>query len=239
VPVLLLARGDPEARDLLRSAIEARYAVSPPALDNVVMTLNGRVRAKVGPIMTWVPVHNVASFRFPVAIRWDFIVRPVGVPVQRGIEAYDGSVYRQMRGRNQAEIVENEALVDSLQQRLWAIAAVLLTPLGEHFVELKATGPHSFNATNTQLDHTVNIHLRENDSVDRVVVECLNPDSEMMQRFSLILPEEQAPVNDIMLPRKIRASWDDQPYFEIEPTKIENLPSIADEVFTLEADIET
>jgi hypothetical protein len=36
----------------------------------------------------------------------------------------------------------------------------------------------------------------------------------------------------------IRAFWDDQPFFELKPTQIENMPAIDDEVFTLEADID-
>ncbi len=188
--------------------------------------------------MTWVPVHNVTRFRFPSAIRWDFSVRPVGVPVQRGIEAFDGEVYRQLRGRGQAEIIENVELVASLQQRIWAIAAVLLTPLGEHFVKLETSSQESFKATNTKLHHTVDIHLRPDYTVDLVEVVCLNPANNKQQTFRLKLSEDQAPVDDIMLPRMIQAFWDDQAYFEVRPTKVENLPAIADDVFTLKADID-
>jgi hypothetical protein len=238
VPVLLLAQGDQEARNLLRQAIEARYGVSPPAIDNLKMTLAGRVRTKVGPLTTWVPVHSVTRFRFPTAIRWDFNVRPVGVSVQRGIEAFDGAVYRQLRGRGTAEVIEDEDQVDSLQQRLWAIAAVLLTPLGEHFVELKTSGDQSFQATNTKLQHTVDLHLRPDSTLDQVRVNCLNPTTNTHQEFRLLLSTEQAPVDGIMLPDVIRAFWDDQPFFELKPTQIENMPAIDDEVFTLEADID-
>ena len=55
MPVLLLAQGDAEARDLLRKAIEARYGPRPPALDSLKIDFNGRTRIKVGPVMTWVP----------------------------------------------------------------------------------------------------------------------------------------------------------------------------------------
>lgn len=237
MPVLLLAQGDPQAKDLLRRAIEARYANSPPAIDHLRMDMNGRVRAKVGPLMTWVPLHIRASFQFPNAVRWDFSVRPVGVPVQRGTEAYDGSVYRQARGRR-AEMIENVDVIHSLRHRLWAMAAVLLTPLGEHFVKLEASGDFDLDATNTTLGDTVRLRLREDYTLDQVQVNCLNPESGRRQMFTLMLSAELKPVDDIMLPRKIQAFWDDQPYYEVEPTHIENRTGIADEVFSLEADME-
>lgn len=234
MPVLLLARGDSNAKDMLRRAIEARYGFSPPAIDSIEIDFRGRVRARVGPITTWVPVDIMAFFRFPTAMRWDFNVRPVGVSVQRGIESFDGSVYRQMRGAGAPAIIDNQAMINSLQRRLWAIAAVLLTPLGEHFVQLHVSGDQSLQATNTLINDAVTLHLRPDCTLDSVAVSCFNADAEREQVFSLRISETQMPVNDMMLPSKISAFWDDAPYFEVEPTRVENNLSIADEVFSLQ-----
>lgn len=237
MPVLLLAQGDPDAKDLLRRTIEARYALSPPAIDSLQLDMIGRVRGKVGPVMAWVPVRIRARFRFPTAVRWDFSVRPVGVPVRHGIEAFDGTVYRQKRGRR-AEIIEDAEMIHSLRHRLWAMAAVLLTPLGEHFVRVQTTGEASFEATNTTLGDTVQLFLRPDNTLEKVQVQCLNPDAGEVQRFSLRLSEEQAPVDDIMLPRRLHAFWNDAPYYEVEPVSVVNCTTLADEIFTLEADME-
>lgn len=234
MPVLLLARGDAQAKDLLRRAIEARYGFSPPAVDSLEIDFKGRVRAKVGPITTWVPVGIMARFRFPKAMRWDFTVRPVGVTVQRGVEAFDGTTFRHVRGGSAPSVIDNTAMISSLQRRLWAMAAVLLTPLGEHFVELKAIGSNSLEATNTLIKDCVTLRLRADSSLERVDVKCLNPDSEKEQLFNLRLSQEQAPINDMMLPRKISAFWDDAPYFEVEPGRVENNPTFSDAVFSLE-----
>ncbi len=231
--VLLLARGDPQAKDLLRRAIEARYGFSPPAIDHLQIDLTGRARIKIGPINTWVPVDITAHFRFPTASRWDFAVKPVGLTIQRGIEAFDGSTYRYLRGNGSPSVSEEEDMVNSLQRRLWAMAAVLLTPLGEHFVQLHWRDNHSFNAHNTMIDDGVYLHLREDNTLERVEVPCLNPDNQQQQLFSLRLSEDQTPVNDIMLPRKISALWDDAPYFEVVPVRVENSMAIPDEVFML------
>ena len=237
MPILLLAQGDPAAKDLLRRSIEARYALSPPAIDNVKMNFTGRVHTKLGPVMTWIPVHIATHFRFPSAFRWDFSVRPVGVPVQRGIESYDGKTYRRLRGKKISEVTDDQAIINSLQSRLWAMAAVLLSPLSEHFVQLKANDSHSFDATNKLSNDTVTMYLRPNYTLEQVAVHCVNPDNGQEQWFSLYLSEEQAPVNDIMLPCQIHAFWDDKPYYEVQPVAIENSSSINDAVFSLTAEV--
>lgn len=239
MPVLLLAQGDPGAKDLLRRSIEARYALSPPAIDAVKMAFTGRARVKVGPTMLWVPLQIQAAFRFPTALRWDFSVRPAGVPVQRGVEAFDGAVYRQARGRRNTSIIAEPAQVQSLRARLWAMAAVLLTPLGEHFVRLELQGERSFNATNTRLNDTVTLMLRADHTLESVRAVCLNPDNRQEQVFQLKLSVEQTPVDTIMVPARISAFWDDQPYYEVQPTHIENCTTIADDVFNPDAGAET
>lgn len=236
MPVLLLAQGDPTAKDMLRKAIQARYGLRPPALESLQIQFKGRVRAKLGPIATWVPVEATARFSFPRSMRWDFIVRAVGVQIGSGVEAFDGVTYRRARGSKTPAAVENAALVSSLQRRLWAVAAVLLTPLGDHFVKLSVTGDNQLEACNTQIDGAVNLHLREDSTLDYVEVTCLNPDAEHEQIFMLRLSEEQAPINDLMLPSKISTFWDGEPYFEVEPVLAEANPAIAETVFTLESE---
>lgn len=234
MPVLLLARGDAQAKELLRRAIQARYGVAPPAIDSLKIDFKGRVRAKVGPITTWVPVDIMAQFRFPSAMRLDFMVRPIGATVQRGVDGFDGTTYRTMRGSASPDVIEDAEAIRSLRSRLWAIAAVLLTPLGDHFVELKAGEESSFQAVNTQFADSVQLHLRADHSLQRVEVTCRNPDTERQELFSLRLSEDQSPVDNLMLPCKVSAFWDDSPYFEVEPVRVETNPAIADEVFSLQ-----
>lgn len=233
MPVLLLAQGDAAAKDMLRRAIEARYGLRPPALESLCLEFKGRARARVGPITTWVPVVTSVRFLFPSAMRWDFVIKPAGVGLQRGSEAFDGAVYRRARGNQSPAAIDDTAQVASVQSRLWAMAAVLLTPLGEHFVKLAVTGDSSFSATNTRINNIVDLCLRDNRTIDSASVTCLNPDSHKQQRFSLCLSEDQSPVNDFMLPRKISAFWDDDPYFEIEPVRAESNLTLEEAVFNL------
>jgi hypothetical protein len=235
MPVLLLARGDAQARDMLRRAIEARYGVTPPAIDSLKIDFKGRVRARVGPITTWIPVDIMAQFRFPNAMRLDFTVRPAGVTVQRGIEGFDGTTYQVMRGGSNPNVIDDPESIRSHRSRLWAIAAVLLTPLGEHFVELQAPHENTFSALNTLFGDSVRLRLRPDNTLESVTVMCQNPDTQQQQLFSLHMSAEQSPIDTLMLPSKVSAFWDTNPYFEVQPVRVDANPAISDAVFTLQA----
>ena len=237
MPVLLLAQGDPTSKDLLRRAIEARYGLRPPTLESLRIDFKGRVRAKLGPIATWVPVDATAYFSFPTAMRWDFAVKAVGVQIGSGLEAFDGTTYRSARGGKAAAVILNPDLISSMQRRLWAIASVLLTPLGEHFVKLSSPGQQTLQVTNTQIDASILLHLRGDHTLDFVEVGCLNPDSDTQQQFTLRLSDEQRLINDLMLPCKITSFWDGEPYFEVEPQTAEVNPVIPEAMFSLAGDI--
>ena len=234
MPVLLLARGDPEAKDLLRQAIEARYGLRPPAIESLRIDFKGRSRAKVGPITTWVPINVVAYFRFPKAMRWDFKVGKIGITLQSGIEAFDGENYHRTRGGGTPQLIDDPAQVDSIHGRLWTISALLLTPLSEHYIQLNAIDSNTFDAENTQIGNTVRVSLREDYTLAQVETTCVNPDSGNEQRFILKLSEELDAIDELMLPHKISAFWDDDAAYELEPVSAENNAEIADSVFTLE-----
>lgn len=234
--ILLLSQGEPEAREILRQALQARYGISPPAIEYLEMRFKGRIRAKFGPIATWVPLDIEAHFSFPNAMRWDFSVKPVGVTVQRGIEAFDGQTYRRKRGDGPIETTTDEKLLHAMQHRLWAIAAVLLSPLTEHFVHVTQHSENVFEAKNTQLNTAVALHLRPDKRLDSVSTRCFNAETGKVQTFTLRLSEEQTPVNGIMFPKTISAYWDQEVNFEAEVTEIINALSMDDGLFSLQAD---
>ena len=233
MPVLLLAQGDPQAKDLLRKAIQARYGLRPPALESLHIDFKGRVRAKIGPVMMWVPMEAIGRFCFPDKIRWDFTVKAVGVQVNSGIEAFDGKTYRTTRRSKSAVATDDQQQVESMQHRLWAIAAVMLTPLGEMFVKLKANAASELEACNTRFNGAVNLHLRGDQTLDYVDTACLNPDTNQRETFTVRLSDELATFGDLILPSKISAYWNNEPYFAVEPVAATANPTIEDGVFEL------
>lgn len=234
MPVLLLAQGDQASKDLLRKAIEARYGTRPPALDSLRIDFNGRTRVKVGPVAAWVPLDMTAYFKFPTAMRWEFIAKPLKLPVQHGVEAYDGETYRTVRGGKAPTAITEPEQVSSMRRRLWAVASVLLTPLSDFTVKVEATGSHSLRATNTKLNDYAEIFLREDYTLDYVQVECLNPDTEKVENYIVRAADTLVTVDDLLLPAKLSTFWNDKPGFEVEPAKVESNPNIPASVFKIE-----
>lgn len=237
MPVLLLARGDAAARDMLKRAIEVRYGHRPPVIESLRLDFKGRARVKVGPIPTWVPLEITAQFKLPDAMRWDFVAKPAGVAVRRGVESYDGTTLRTLRGNGKPDTIEEQPVIDAAQKRLWAIAALLLTPLGDHFVELSTIGERAFAAKNTQLDIAVDVYLKEDDRIDYVAIDAFNADVKEQQRLYLSAEDELLSLDEFVIPKKIAAKWGDTPWFEVEPAEAKNNPTIGEDVFTLGAAI--
>lgn len=233
MPVLLLAQGDPQAKDLLRKAIQARYGLRPPVLESLHINFKGRVRAKIGPVTMWVPVDAVGRFCFPEKMRWDFSVKAAGVQLNSGSEAFDGTVYRTSRRSKSVVASDDQQQIESMQHRLWAIAAVMLTPLGEMFVRLKANTADELEACNTRFNGAVNLHLHSDQKLGFVATNCLNPDTNKQQQFTLRVSDELVSFGDLILPSKINAFWDEDPYFELEPVDAGANPTIEDDIFQL------
>jgi len=233
MPVLLLCQGEPKAKEMLRKAIEARYGINPPAIEKITIAFRGRARAKIGPVTTWIPVDAKASFVFPTHLRWEFTVKPLMLPIQRGVEAYDGTAYRSTRAFGSSSKSQKTALLVSARSRLWQMAATLLTPMSDYFIKVTQYAEDGFEAENTKLNDSVRIYLRQNYTIKLASVMCYNPDSDRNQRFNLEFDEEQAPVDGLMLPKKIKAFWDDEPYFELSPIQVNMNPDLPEDLFTL------
>jgi hypothetical protein len=238
MPVLLLATGDPHARALLKKAIEARYGVLPPAIAALMLGFSGRARARFGPITAWVPLEARAWLQFPVGLRWDFALKPFGVPIRRGGEAFDGQTYRVQRGGRIHEITADAAAraqaEEHLRARLWAVAALLLTPLGEEAVRLEGVPDDERAFTARAGDGPpITVRLRADHSIAAVEVLCYNPEAGARQRFTLLPATEFVEMGVLRLPARLEARWDDAPSFEVALTTAENLVSIPPGVFAL------
>jgi hypothetical protein len=233
MPVLLLCQGDAEAKNRLRRAIEARYGINPPAIEKISMSFRGRAHTKIGPVKTWIPVEAKASFVFPTHLRWEFAVKPMNLPVQKGIETYDGKMYRSQKaiGANKESVKTD--FISSARGRLWQMAAILHTPMSDYYIKVSSCGSDCIIAENTKLNDAVHIYLRQNDTMDYAAVRCFNPEKEREQKLFLRLSEEIRNVNGMMMPSQVSAFWDDEPYFEMEPIHVDTNPKLPDDTFTL------
>lgn len=234
MPVLLLCKGDSASRLMLRAAIEARYGINPPVIEQLRIFYKGQTRVKLGPIKTLVPMEATASFIFPTHMRWDTVMKPANLSVQRGVETFDGKVYRTQRTYKTPTEKSSANIVQSARGRLWQTAASLLTPLSDHFIHLSRCGDNCLSAMNGMFNDTVNIYLRENGTVESITIRCFNPDEGRDQVSTLKLSEEQIPVDGLMLPAQISAYWDDELYYQINPVSVKINPDLALSTFSLD-----
>lgn len=233
MPVLLLCQGDADAKGKLRRAIEARYGVTPPAIEHLQLRFEGRARVKLGPLKTWVPVEATAHFVFPTRLRWDFTVKPLKLPIQRGFEAFDGETFHVQRGNQAPEAVAAEH-TEAARKRLWAIAALLLTPLSDHYIEIVTKGSHQLEARNKKLGDTVNIYLNNDGAMESVQVQAFNPDTKREQLFTLHVSEAHKTIGQLILPQTVTAMWDNKVYFEMSPTQANLEPTFSEGIFSLQ-----
>lgn len=234
MPVLLMSRGDQESKALLRRAIEARYGFGAPVLESLKLQLKGRARTKVGPVTTWVPLEVSAYFKFGFAARWDYTARPAGIAVNSGAETFDGTICRRQQGSEPVVVIDNPEQAASMRARLWALGATLLTPLSEHFVELKLIDERTFSATNRESDVTTRLHLGDNDTLEYSETTCLNPATDNMETYRVWLSDGQRMIGDLMLPSKLGISWENQPEVELTPTGAKSNLPVTDSIFRIE-----
>jgi hypothetical protein len=236
MPVLLLARGDKEGRDLLRKALQARYGLGAPALETLIIRLEGRARVKVGPLTTWASLQTALHFAFPGRARWDSTIRALGMTIRTSSSTLEGGTYRKREGNDPVQIIEKPEWVRAARLRLAAATGMLLTPLAEQSIELKATGERSFEAANTETQDTLHVTLHEDYTVDTISTMCLNPDQNFSEQlFSLQASAGQIALNDLMLPGKVAVSWNNVSKYEVAPVAVEMNPTFDDSVFRLEA----
>jgi hypothetical protein len=232
MPVLMLARGDPAAKDRLRAAIEARYGFRPPTLETLELAMKGRIHSKVGLITTWLPIDFTVRLKFPQCIAWEYVVHPLGLAVRRAAEAYDGTALRR-KHTSALSAVSDPVLTDSVQKRLWALAAALLMPLTEHYVELTSVGEHVLSATHRDTGNTAQITLKPDYSISSVEIRCYNPAAEKEQMYRLVLPGGYVTLNDLILPAKIASYWDNELDFEFELVRAVINPLLDTKTFTM------
>jgi len=233
MPVLLLCQGDADAKARLKQAIELRYGTTPPAIEQLQLSFLGRARVKLGMVKTWVPVEASAQFIFPTHLRWDFVVKPLKLPIQQGVEAFDGKTYWSQRGKQPVETITDYNYITSMRRRLWSIATLLLTPMSDFHVTLKSCENNCIRAENTRLNDSTRFFLRSDGSLVYTEAECLNPDTQQHQTMRLEVSEEQAPVDDLILPEKITAYWDAELAYELQPIQANLQPELSEELFTL------
>lgn len=228
--ILLLAHGDAEAKMKLRKAIESRYGLRPIALDTLALTLKGRTRTKVGPVQTWVPFEAKTFLRFPGMMRWESTLKPLGLPAQSTLELFHHSAYYSKRG-GKTQRYHADGDIWLMRQRLWALAAGLLTPLSDMAVKLIDQPGLCFLAQNTSNQDSVRVCLRPDYTVESVETRSLNPENGLKQNYRIMMSQSIIEVGDLFVPAQMQIHWDDAHTMDIEPTSVQSNLELSESLF--------
>ncbi|MDX2162846.1 MAG: hypothetical protein SF162_16120 [bacterium] len=232
MPVLLLSRGDPKSKDVLRRALTARYGIGAPALDTLCIAFTGRTRLKVGPITTWVPVEGRVRFRFPFAASWEYTVRPAGLPLHHVRVAFDGSrICRQQPGK--PPVADDNSSVNAMRQQVWANTTALLCPLSGSAIELKAVNDHRLVVTHTEHGTHVAMQLNPDYTVSAIETSTTDPADGIQKPYRLEFSGGQRLIDGLMLPHTITMYWGDEIDCELHPVRADINPEIDDSAFQI------
>jgi len=230
--VLLLSRGDAAAKDLLRRALAARYGFGAPALDTLKLTFKGRARVKVARMMTWVPLEASVYFRLPISARWEFSMRPVGLPINAAVHAFDGERYRKKHG-DRVEVLDSPALYNAMRDQVWASTLMMLSPMAEPEVEVKREGERTLTATRLDSGTSVKLFLNDDYTLEHLEFPTVDPETAESKLYRLNFNRQQIEVDGIAMPSMITMLWNDEPQYELIPLAAEINATLSDAKFQI------
>jgi hypothetical protein len=230
MPVLLLAQGDPEAKNKLRKAIDTRYGPRPVMVDSLAMAFKGRVKTRVGPVSAWSPFEAQTFHRFPQSLRLDWTTRAMGVKSSNTVETFDGEQYRQSRG-GALELVDSPERLRLLRMRMWAMANAMLTPLSDSHITLENAGELGFAARHSNVSERCTIVLRPNATVESVEMVTVSVRTAARQALRIDFSPELTQFDDCLYPAKFRAFWNDDLLYEAVMTCLRINNEIPTETF--------
>lgn len=192
---LSLAKGDFEARNLLKEAVLARYATRPLPLEAVVLTLRRRERTFLGLPLT---VTVEAAYAEPDRWLWQETRRLLGIRLGRRVESLDDQTEPSLR--------------ESLRRQQWAFRALLLTPLTREGITLRAVAERAFQAVeDAQPEAIATLYLKPDYSLAAVEVERYRPSDKRRLPYTLRPEGGYQNLNGVNLPLQIAEQWGSEP----------------------------
>ncbi len=231
---LMLAQGDPIGRDLLKKLVLARYGPSPPAMDTLRITYKGRTRASLGPFPLWARVEAVASYRFPLHMRWDFRVRVLRLLSSSYTTTFDGEAVYEQHGLRVTRITEAEQ-VESARRRAWSETVFFVSPLiASDRVRVEGIDLSAFRAILADYPEDVaTVRLSEDHRIREIEIERLDPADGLRKRQYIRPLGELTRVDGLILPERIQRFWDGEMFMELSPVAVVLNPELEADTFTL------
>lgn len=204
---LSLAKGDFEARNMLKEAVIARYATRPLPLEAAVLTLQRRERVLLGLPLT---VTVQAAYAEPDRWLWQETRRLFGI---------------QLGNRSESPAEQSDPLLrESLLRQQWAFRALLLTPLTREGVTLRAVAERAFQAVHeAQPEAIVTLYLKPDHTLAAVEVERYRPSDKRRLPYMLRPEGGYQSIDGVNLPVQISEQWGSEPSLVYRVTAIQQV----------------
>lgn len=228
--ILLLCKGDENAKDLLRNSITTHYGDRPLAFDAVHIHTSGRILHRIGPLTLWLSLELDTYFQFPFRFRQDYQLSLLKIPVLKQSESFDSNTYY-LKNRNSpaTSSIDNDYL-KSVKQRLWAYSAMMLMPLSETFVELNYVDDSCIIAHNTQTEMSAKVCFYPNHQLKEIVVSSRG----RTDLFRIALSEETDLIDGKKVYKHLVVGWNDQTQYTLHTKQVDFIEKFEDSRFTLE-----
>ncbi|PJF30714.1 MAG: hypothetical protein CUN51_06940 [Candidatus Thermofonsia Clade 1 bacterium] len=192
---LSLAKGDFEARNMLKEAVIARYATRPLPLEAAVLTLQRRERALLGLPLT---VTVRAAYAEPDRWLWQETRRLFGI---------------QLGNRSESPAEQTDPFLrESLLRQQWAFRALLLTPLTREGVSVRAVAERAFQAVHeAQPEAIATLYLKPDYTLAAVEVERYRPSDKRRLPYMLRPEGGYQSLDGVNLPVQISEQWGSEP----------------------------
>ena len=229
---LMLSKGDPVARALLQRAIRARYGPRPLPVESFRLDMQTAARGPLG-----LPVRVKAQISFVGLTHWrrDETRTLFGLPVAKTVESFDGAASYVMTG-GRVSASQDALVVGSFRRWLWALHALLLTPLMDEDVVLKAAGERIIQALpETDSEDVATLTFNADDTLASVSVERYRLTDQRSLTFSLRPDGGLQTLSDFVVPARLVSVWEGEPPQEYAVTGVSLNPTIPLTEFTMQA----
>jgi hypothetical protein len=192
---LSLARGDFEARNLLKEAVLARYAARPVPLEKLKLILRRRRRTFLG-----LPLEIIVEAAYVEPDQWSWREQRKVFGIALGDQ------------RETLAQQTDPAVRDSLRRQQWAFRALMLTPLTREGVAVRAVAERAFQAAHDdQPEAIATIYLKPDYNVAAVEIERYRAADKRRLPYMLRPEGGYQTFDGVNLPVQIAEQWGSEP----------------------------
>ncbi|GEM_PF-2818753 len=229
--ILLLCRGNEQAKAMLRHALTTHYGPNPVGYESVRMLATGRVKQTISRFNIWLSLQLDTHFLFPHQFRQDYKITFWQIPLLNKSEAFDGVKHYQ-KNRNQPAIITSapDPYLELVQLRLDTFSSLLLLPLNEIEIVLSYVDDHQILVTNTRTQTQTKLLFYDNFQVKQIITIIQGNPAE----FRMDLSREVIDNNSVKIFKEIKIFWNGVFRYELYPTDIQFIDEMTDKPFVLD-----